>query len=69
MKKYIVTEGVESTWYYHISEENSPTKSLCGKWVMRTNCRMDSWGFVSPHIGERYCAECRKLMTKESDKD
>ena len=64
MSEYIVTEGIESTWYYHISLEDKPIRSLCGKRTMRTSLPVKSWGIVTEHIGEKYCSECKKLMTE-----
>ena len=65
MKKYIITEGVESTFHYHLSDEKTPTRSLCGKWVMHTDLPMDTWGMVT-HLHERYCSECYGLHKKDS---
>ena len=65
--KYVVTEGVESVWHYHISLNNKTNRSLCGKRTMITNLPMKSWGVVTDHIGERYCSECIKLMTEEKE--
>jgi hypothetical protein len=62
IRKFVVTEGIESTWHYHISLEDKPTRSLCGVRTMRTNLPMKSWGIVTEHIKEKYCNECRKLM-------
>ena len=62
VKDIVITEGVESTWYYHFSHKDSTVKSLCGKPTMQTNLSKDQWGFVSPHIGERYCKDCERLI-------
>jgi hypothetical protein len=67
MKNFIITEGIESTWHYHISFEDKPHISLCGRKTMRTNLPLKSWGIVSEHIGERYCKECKKLMGIQKD--
>lgn len=61
----IISEGVEGYYFYHISPDDSPTKSLCGKTVMPTQIPVSTWGFKG-HLNERYCAECEKLaMFKE----
>jgi hypothetical protein len=65
MSKYVITEGVESTWHYHISEEATPTRSLCDKWTMRTNLPMEKWGTVTEHIKEKYCSECYRIYKEK----
>ena len=38
---------------------------LCGeKNTMRREIKLASWGFVSSHIGERYCKKCERLWIK-----
>lgn len=41
----IVTEGVESTWHYHLSYQSKFSKSLCGITVMHTSLPLDAWGY------------------------
>lgn len=54
-----VTEGVESTWYYHLSDEDY-TRGLCGARTMLCGLSLEQWGTVG-HLHERYCGECAKL--------
>ncbi len=56
----IISEGVMGYFYYHISPNNTLTKSLCGKTVMPTQIPVNTWGIVG-HLNERYCKECEKL--------
>jgi len=67
MSKYVITEGIESVWHYHISLKSKTTRSLCGKRSMVTNLPIKSWGVVTDHIKERYCSDCIKLMTEEKE--
>lgn len=56
-----IVEGIESVWYYHLSETGDNCKpALCGnRRVMRTSIPLKTWGMRS-HIGEKYCSECEK---------
>ena len=65
MKDFIVTEGVQGTWYYHISKKNEFTKSLCGAHAMITSLPLSSWGIKS-RLGERFCDQCKSLFEKEA---
>jgi len=64
-KKYVVVEGVESTWHYHISTADNVTRSFCGRRTMITGLPLSAWGTVSPHIGERYCKACHERYLRE----
>ena len=55
--KFVVTEGIEGTWHYHVSKIDSIRKSLCGKSVMPTSLSINSWGTIT-HLNEKYCREC-----------
>jgi hypothetical protein len=59
---YIITEGIEGYWHYHISHEKSFTKSLCGKQTMKCNLPEKGWG-VKSHLRERYCSDCINIMS------
>lgn len=49
-------EGIHGMYHYHLSREG---KALCGNArVMRTECRLDSWGFKPGHMSSSYCKEC-----------
>jgi len=54
-----IRENVSSVWFYHFAFDGKP---LCGTkdLTMPTNIRIEDWGYVSDHIGERYCKECTK---------
>src|SRR3990167_551705 len=56
---YVVTEGVESTWHYHLSEprDGRETWALCGARVMNTTIPISAWGTVG-HLRERWCSFC-----------
>lgn len=62
-KSLKIVEGVESVWYYHLSQTGKPAKpALCGNArVMQTEMSLDSWGSRSSHINEKYCPKCEKL--------
>ena len=63
---FIVTEGIEGTWHYHISREECFTRSLCNERVMRTNMQLKDWGIVT-HLKEKYCPECLKFYQENLD--
>jgi len=67
MKNYIVTEGVESTWHYHLSEEDDAIHSLCGKKTMRTSLGIEKWGTVT-HLKEKYCPTCLRISQGKEEK-
>ncbi len=58
-----ITEGIESTWHYHLSHDDNTEKSLCGRLTMHTSIPLDRWGKTPPnyHIPEKWCAECQRL--------
>ena len=60
-----ITEGIESSWNYHISTDDYTT-SLCGKRTMLTSIPLLQWGFTPEnyHIPESWCEECGKLWKK-----
>lgn len=66
MNNLIVTEGVEGYWHYHLSHEQTFTKSLCGKQTMPTHLSLKQWGIVT-HLRERYCKDCKELASKLAD--
>lgn len=59
MKTYIVTEGIEGHWHYHLSDADKYTRGLCGAPTMRTYLDLDRWGRIA-HLKERWCKECEK---------
>ena len=57
-----IHENISGNYYYHIAINDIP---LCGeKNTMRREIKLASWGFVSSHIGERYCKKCERLWIK-----
>jgi hypothetical protein len=63
---FIVTEGIESMWSYHISNDDNPYYSLCGKEVMPTHLSLKSWGIESKHIPKSFCYDCwEKFVNKQ----
>jgi hypothetical protein len=65
-----VTEGVSGLWHYHLSEDDSKTKALCGATVMNTSTRLEDWGLAyGEHFPKRptYCKECDLLMRESSE--
>ena len=62
-KTYVVTEGVESTWHYHISEKGeSAHTSLCWSHVMYTGIPLTDWDSTPEgyHIREHWCPKCHE---------
>lgn len=60
-----IVEGVESVWFYHLSETGDNGKpALCGNdRMMCTGFPLDTWG-MKTHIGEKYCPECERLAVE-----
>ena len=53
--EYQITEGIESTWHYHLSPVGKDARGwqgcvqgLCGARTMLTLLPLDQWGTVSP---------------------
>lgn len=62
---FLITEGIEGCWNYHISRSDNENRSLCGRRVMNTSMTMDQWGIKADHIPESFCQECKDLYNKE----
>lgn len=56
----IVTEGVESTFHYHLSPDTDPRMGYCGRRTFRTNIPVKAWG-AEDHLPSKWCAECAHL--------
>ncbi len=56
----LITEGVAGYYHYHLSREDSFTKALCGRDVMKTEIPLSSWGVVT-HLNETWCEQCAAL--------
>jgi len=39
-----VTEGVSGLWHYHLSEDDSKTKALCGATMRESSEPLPPWG-------------------------
>ena len=59
---FMIVEGVEGYYYYHIAIKDMYTRPLCDdkKMTMYTAIPLGTWGMVT-HIGERYCEKCKKI--------
>jgi len=59
---FMIVEGVEGYFYYHISPKDRYTHPLCDnkKLTMYTAIPLEAWGTVT-HIRERYCDKCQQL--------
>lgn len=55
-----IVESRSGNWFYHLSDAPAGLIAFCGAPTMDADVSLDSWGFVG-HLGERYCAECRRL--------
>lgn len=59
-----VVEGVSGTFYYHlmatgIRPGSAGAHTLCNKTgVMHTSIPLETWGYRSEHLNERYCPQC-----------
>ena len=62
MKDIHIVEGVESMWFYHLSETGkSGQPALCGNnRVMNTEIPVSTWG-QRGHLNEKYCKDCENL--------
>lgn len=59
-----IHEDLCGNYHYHIAINDYP---LCGaKPTMRRKFNLKVWGWVSPHIGERYCKECERLAIEKN---
>jgi hypothetical protein len=60
---YIVTEGIEGYWHYHLSLKNEFTKSLCGISTMQCSLPYLSYKLgIKTHLNEKYCQKCIEIM-------
>ena len=56
-----VTEGILGFWHYHLSNDDSPSKALCGAKVMATSMDLKQWGIpFGEHfpIKPTFCKSC-----------
>ena len=55
----VIVEGIESTWHYHLADEDSYI-SYCGRKVMLTSIPLSNWNSTPEnyHIPEKWCAKC-----------
>ena len=74
---FTVTEGVESTWHYHLSlwvRVSSHTigqpavVALCGARVMPTSIPLKAWDTTPTdwHIPESWCKDCHRLRQEHN---
>lgn len=66
MKNVQICEGVEGTWHYHLcpSDDDTGTKSLCGKRTMSSPAPLSSWGLKLAHIPTHYCKKCESIARR-----
>ena len=67
---YEVTEGIESTWHYHLSIRGRHTFALCGRKTMKTSLPLSQFGKgkAAPDgagINGRWCQECQRSRADE----
>lgn len=63
----MITEGIAGVWHYHVSNEATSTRGLCGAPTMRTAMRIDSWKVpFGEHFSKRptWCAKCDAMKEK-----
>lgn len=53
----IISEGIASVWFFHLSERQTPTRALCGAQTFATLIPLRTWG-QRGHLNERYCTKC-----------
>ena len=71
MSEFVVDEGVESVWTYHIRKGKKPEtdgsgyRALCGHQLLGKELPIETWGHKSEHIPQRYCDKCDALFRGE----
>lgn len=63
-----ITEGILGYWHYHLSEDDSPLKGLCGRQVMPTNMQLKDWGVpFGKHFSKRqtWCKKCEQIKAEK----
>ncbi len=65
---FVVDEGVESIYAYHIRRPGTHPEggylALCGRRLLGKQLPMDAWGYRS-HLHEKYCKECERLWKEQ----
>ena len=61
-----IVEGVESVWYYHLSEIGKNYEpALCGrKEVMHTEIPLSNWNKKGGNVPSSYCTECGRIYNE-----
>jgi hypothetical protein len=55
-----VVESILGNFSYHLRYPGQKA-AICGKeGLMQTSIPLSGWGYISGHIGEKYCKECAK---------
>lgn len=60
----VISEGVSGVWHYHLSDESTGHRGLCGAHTMPTKIRLQDWRVqFGEHFPKRptWCDECEKL--------
>lgn len=58
---FLITEGVNSTFHYHIAKFGHSTRSLCGAQTFHTSIPLNAWG-VKDHLPSKWCSICEELV-------
>lgn len=71
---YEVTEGIESTWHYHLSIRGRHTFALCGRKTMKTSIPLAHFGKgkAAPdgsEISGRWCKDCQIVRADQPPGD
>jgi hypothetical protein len=63
----LIVEHVLSMFHYHLRYPGAKA-AICGaEGMMQTSIPLSTWGYVSGHIGEKYCKECAKSIVEVVD--
>lgn len=62
---FVVSEGIEGRWNYHISRSDVKAVSLCGKTTMLTNIPLTAWNKTPKdyHLPETWCNKCEEMIS------
>lgn len=60
-----VVESVAGNFFYHLAPPDR-MEAICDpeRRVMHTSIPLDTWGYKSPHLPERYCAACEEIARR-----
>ncbi len=63
MTDFVIKEGVESVWRYHVAAPDDYT-APCGARVMNSNFTIDRWGeeCANTMIHYKWCDKCKERL-------